>query len=98
MNWDEDIAEGEFIVFEAYALLDPLQFTEIFNDRLLKEYVTALIKRQWGANLSKFDGVQLPGGVTIRGAEIFSEANEEVRQIEERVLNEYELPVDFFIG
>jgi hypothetical protein len=98
MNWDEDIAEGEFIVFEAYALLDPLQFTEIFNDRLLKEYVTALIKRQWGTNLSKFDGVQLPGGVTIRGAEIFSEANEEVRQIEERVLNEYELPVDFFIG
>ena len=67
-------------------------------DRLLKEYVTSLIKRQWGSNLSKFDGVQLPGGITLRGAEIFSEANEEVRQIEERVLNEYELPVDFFLG
>lgn len=98
MNWSEDIEVGDYIVFEAYALLDPLQFTEIYNDRLLKEYVTALIKRQWGANLAKFDGVQLPGGVTIRGAEIFSEANDEVRQIEERVLNEYELPVDFFIG
>ena len=98
MNWSEDIDVDDYIVFEAYSLLDPNQFTEIYNDRLLKEYVTALIKRQWGANLSKFDGVQLPGGVTIRGADIFSEANEEVRQIEERVLNEYELPVDFFIG
>ena len=98
MNWEEDIDIGDFIFFEAYAKLDPVTHTEIYNDRLLKEYVTALIKRQWGANLSKFDGVQLPGGVTIRGAEIFSEANEEVRNIEERVLQEYELPVDFFIA
>ena len=98
MNWEEDIDIGDYIFFEAYAKLDPVTHTEIYNDRLLKEYVTALIKRQWGANLSKFDGVQLPGGVTIRGAEIFSEANEEVRNIEERVLQEYELPVDFFIA
>jgi hypothetical protein len=98
MNWEEDIDVGDYLFFEAYSKLDPTTYTEIYNDRLLKEYMTALIKRQWGANLSKFDGVQLPGGVTIRGAEIFSEANEEVRNIEERVLLEYELPIDFFIA
>jgi hypothetical protein len=98
MNWSEDIDVGDFMLLEAYSILDANTFTEIYNDRLLKEYVTSLIKRQWGANLSKFDGVQLPGGITLRGAEIFSEANEEVRQIEERVLNEYELPIDFFLG
>ena len=98
MNWSEDISVGEHLLVEAYATLNPTQFTEIYNDRLLKEYVTALIKRQWGSNLSKFDGVQLPGGVTIRGAELFTEANEEVQRIEEKVLLEYELPIDFTVG
>ena len=98
MNWSEDIDVNDYIVFEAYATLDPTQFTEVYNDRLLKEYVTALIKRQWGSNLSKFDGVQLPGGVNIRGAEIFTEANEEVQRIEEKVLLEYELPIDPMVG
>ena len=98
MNWSEDIDTEDYIVFEAYATLDPDQYTEVYNDRLLKEYVTALIKRQWGSNLSKFDGVQLPGGVTIRGAEIFSEANDEIQRIEEKVLLEYELPIDPMVG
>jgi hypothetical protein len=70
----------------------------LFNDRLLKEYVTSLIKRQWGANLSKFEGVQLPGGVTVRGGDLFREAQEEIQRIEERVLLEYELPPDFMVG
>ena len=98
MDWSEDVDVGDYIVFEAYSLLDATTFTEIYNDRLLKEYVTSLIKRQWGANLSKFEGVQLPGGVTIRGGELFREAQEEIQRIEERVLLEYELPPDFMVG
>ena len=98
MDWSEDIDADDYIVFEAYSLLDATTFTEIYNDRLLKEYVTSLIKRQWGANLSKFEGVQLPGGVTIRGGELFREAQEEIQRIEERVLLEYELPPDFMVG
>ena len=98
MDWSEEIKNGTYLVIEAYSKLDPTTYTEIYNDRLLKEYVTALIKRQWGANMSKFEGVQLPGGVSMRGAEIFSEANEEIQRIEEKVLLEYELPIDFIVG
>jgi len=99
MDWSKDTDEDDtFILIEGYSKLDPTTYTEIYNDRLLKEYVTALIKRQWGANLSKFEGVQLPGGVSLRGAEILSEAIEEIQRIEERVLLEYELPIDFIVG
>ena len=98
MDWSEDITSGDYLLIEAYAKVDATTFSEIFNDRLLKEYVTALIKRQWGANLSKFEGVQLPGGATLRGAEMFSEASEEIQRIEERMLLEYELPIDFMVG
>jgi len=99
MDWSTDTDAGKTnLVIEAYSKLDPTTYTEIYDDRLLKEYVTALIKRQWGANLSKFEGVQLPGGVSMRGAEIFSEANEEVQRIEEKVLLEYELPINFIVG
>ena len=99
MDWSEDTkANKTYLVIEAYAKLDPTTYTEIYNDRLLKEYVTALIKRQWGSNMSKFEGVQLPGGVSMRGVDIFSEANEEIQKIEEKVLLEYELPIDFIVG
>jgi len=98
MDWSEDITVDEFLLIEAYSKLDASTYTEIYNDKLLKEYVTALIKRQWGQNLSKFEGVQLPGGATLRGAEILSEANEEIQRIEEKVQLEYELPINFSIG
>jgi hypothetical protein len=61
----------------------------------LKEYVTSLIKRQWGSNLAKYDGVQLPGGVTIRGGQLYQEALAEVSAIEQKVQSEYELPINF---
>ena len=64
-----DCSPGQYVVIEGYATLNPNNYPKIFNDRYLKEYVTALIKRQWGANLSKFDGVQMPGGVTLRGGQ-----------------------------
>ena len=98
MNWGQETKAGDFICILAYAALDPEKYTEIFNDRYLKRYVTALIKRQWGANLSKFDGVQLPGGVTMRGGQLFAEASNEILRIEEDVLRSYELPIDFMTG
>jgi hypothetical protein len=97
MNWQE-MAIGEYIVIESYAALNPETYNKIFNDRLLKEYVTALIKRQWGANLSKFDGVPMPGGVVLRGGQIMAEAQREIEMIEQKVYSQYELPVDFMTG
>jgi hypothetical protein len=98
MNWSEEAKAGNWICILAYAALDPEKYTEIFNDRYLKRYLTALIKRQWGANMSKFDGVALPGGVVMRGGQIYAEAVNEIARIEEDVLRSYELPVDFMTG
>ena len=70
MDWSTDIDAGEFLIIEwdTYRKLDPTTYTDIFDDIYLKRYATALIKRQWGANLSKFEGVQMLGGVTLNGA------------------------------
>lgn len=98
MNWNIDIKAGQYIVIEAYAKLNPEIFTEIYNDRYLKEYFTALLKRQWGQNLSKFDGVQMPGGVVLRGSQIYQEAQIDIEKVEQLLLSNYELPVDFMTG
>ena len=93
----EDMIPGSYLIIEAYAALDPEIYTEIYDDRLLKKYVTSLIKRQWGANMSKFDGVQLPGGITTKGAQIYGEAVNEIQAIEQELISTHELPTDFFI-
>ncbi len=80
-NMNSELEAGQFIIVESYVKLNPITFTEIFDDRLLKKYVTALIKRQWGANLAKYDGVQLPGGVSRRGGEIMRAAQEDIDRI-----------------
>lgn len=98
MNWSEDINVDQFLIIQGYAKLNPEIFTEIYNDRYLKEYFTALVKRQWGQNLSKFDGVQMPGGVVLRGSQIFQEAQLDIDKIEQMLLSSYELPVDFMTG
>lgn len=96
-NWKE-LAQTKFIVIEAYAALDPDQYTEIYNDRLLKKYLTALIKRQWGINMAKYDGVQLPGGIVMKGGQIYTEAMQELQAVEQEFYSSYELPVNFFMG
>lgn len=98
MDWNNDIKEGEFIIVEAYRILDPSTFTDVYNDGYLKRYATALIKRQWGINLKKFEGVQLPGGVTLNGQKIFDEAMEEIQVLKDEVKSTYQLPVDFMTG
>lgn len=98
MAWETDVNVGEFMIVECYRILDPNTFTDVYNDMYLKRYATALIKKQWGNNLKKFEGVQLPGGVTLNGQKIYEEALEELRELKEEVQNTYQLPVDFFVG
>lgn len=98
MNWADDVEIGDYIIVEAFRILDPDTFTDVYNDGFLKRYATALIKQQWGTNLKKFEGVQLPGGVTLNGKIIYDEATEELDNLREEVKNTYQLPVDFFTG
>ena len=95
---DQDIPAGYYLVIEAYAMLDPDVYTKIYNDRLLKKYLTALIKRQCGANMLKYDGVQLPGGITFKGQQIYDQAVQEIQLVEQELSMAYELPIDFMIG
>ena len=81
-----------------YIDMNPDYYSEIYNDRILKEYTTALIKRQWGSNLSKFDGVPMPGGVVLRGGQILAEAQREIEMIEQKFYSQYEFPVGFITG
>ena len=80
------------------SVVDPETMTDVYNDIYLKRYTTALIKRQWGANLSKFNGVAMLGGVTLNGQQIFSEAQEDIRKLEEEIRGTYETPVTYMIG
>ena len=98
MDWTADATVGDFIVVECYRILDPETYRDVYNDMFLKRYCTALIKRQWGENLKKFNGVQLPGGVTINADQIYQDALTEITQIETEMQSRFELPVDFFTG
>jgi hypothetical protein len=89
---------GTYIAIEAYVNLDPDLYPEIYNDRMLKKYFTALIKKQWGQNLAKFDGVALPGGVQLRGGTILAEAEREIQILEDQIVSAYELPPDMMTG
>ena len=98
---DRDIKEGDYLVAECYALVDPSTTSgtkSIFNDMWLKMYATALIKRQWGSNLMKFEGMTLPGGVMLNGRQIYDDANIEIQQLDEKLRLEFELPIDLFVG
>jgi hypothetical protein len=91
------IQVGDYIVAEAYRALDPTEFTKIWNEPWLKKYATALIKRQWGTNLKKFQGLQLPGGVTLDGNSLYNEAMQEILTLEDDIQNK-SAPLDFFMG
>lgn len=97
-NWYEVFTPGTYILAECHAIVDPDVYTEAYNDMFLKRYATALIKRQWGANMSKFEGVRLPGGVTLNGGKIYQEADAEIQKIEDEMRLMYELPANFFVG
>jgi len=89
---------GDYIVIDCYRILDPNTFTGVYNDSFLKKYLTALIKRQWGQNLIKFNGVKLPGGIELNGRQIYDDAEKELADIQSRMAMDYELPPYDFIG
>jgi len=91
-------SEGNFIVLDCYRILNPNDFTKVYNDSFLKRYLTALIKRQWGQNLIKFRGVKLPGGIELNGRELYEDAQRELDDIKQRMSMDYELPPYDFIG
>jgi hypothetical protein len=95
---DGTLSAGKHLAFEVYQTVDPTQHSAVWNDMFMKDYTTSLIKQQWGMNMSKFEGMQLPGGVTINGRQILEDANSELETIRERMRLEQELPADFMIG
>jgi hypothetical protein len=98
LDFKTDVNDGDFIVFDCYRALDPSSFTTLYDDIFVKRYVTQLIKRQWGQNLSKFKGAQLPGGITMNGDEIYQQAQNELDKIEDQMLTTYEIPPYDMIG
>ena len=92
------IREGDFIVIDCQRILNPDDFTKVYNDPFLKMYVTALLKKQWGQNLIKFRGVKLPGGLELNGREIYEDGERELEAIKQKMQLEYELPPLDFIG
>ena len=98
-DWENDFTAGEdYIIVECYRKLDPTTYTDIYDDIFLKRYATALIKAQWGSNLSKFQGVTMLGGVTMDGGTIYSQAQEEITKLEEQIALTFELPVNYMVG
>ena len=98
MDWTHDISVGEYLIIECYRKIDPASYTDIFDDIYLKRYATALIKRQWGSNLSKFSGVAMLGGVTMNGETIYTQAQEELERLEEQIQLSFETPIDYMVG
>ena len=96
-NWNQDVTVGDFVVIEAYRILDPQVYTKVYNELWLKHYVTAQFKKQWAVNIKKFSGIQLPGGVTMDGNALYDEAIGEIKDLEEE-LRTKSAPLDFFVG
>lgn len=96
--WGYDVNVGDVAIAECYALINPDTFNLVWNDRWLKEYATALIKRSWGANMKKFGGLQLPGGVTLNGEDTYNEAAAEIERLEKEMEMNYGAPLEFFMN
>ena len=97
IDWGSASAD-DYIVIDCTRLLDPNDFSRVWNDSFLKKYLTMLIKKQWGQNLIKFQGVKLPGGIELNGRQIYDDAQRELDQLMERMSNTYELPPLDMIG
>ena len=99
MDWENDVtADVDYLVIECYRKLDPTTYTDIYDDIYLKRYATTLLKKQWGANLSKFNGVTMLGGVTMNGETLYTQALEEQNKLEEEIQLAFELPINYMVG
>lgn len=97
MNWNR-IHVGDYFIIECYRVIDPDEYTDVWNDRWLKEYATALIKRQWGEHLSRFKGAKLPGGIEHNADHIFNDAQSKIDKLEEEMISKYGGVLEFFQG
>ena len=97
IDWGEQ-SKDTFFVIDCHRALDPESFTQVYNDSFVKKYLTALIKKQWGQNLIKFNGVKLPGGIELNGRQIYEDAQRDLEDIKQRMSSEYELPPLDLIG
>ena len=95
---DKNIQAGSYVVFEAYKTVDAGSHSLVYNDIWLKAYTTQLIKQQWGSNLSKFEGMQMPGGVTLNGRQLYDDASAEIDKLKEKIRSDFEMPTDFLVG
>lgn len=96
-NWDK-YNEGDFLVVEAWQVVDPDVYVDVWKDRWLQRYATALIKRQWGENLMKFRSMPLPGGMVLNGENIYNDAIREIEKLESEMINSYSIPMPVWIG
>jgi len=96
-NWHTDLILGDYIIVQGYRAEDPNEWTKVWNENWIKRYTTALFKRQWGTNMKKFGGLQLPGGVVLNGKETYDEAQQEIQILEDELQNK-SAPLNFFMG
>jgi len=97
-DWQTKVDTGEFIIVEGFVIIDPDAYNKVYNDRLLKKLATAYIKKQWGNNMKKFQGMQLPGGITMNGQQIYNEAVDEINNLEQLIRDTHSEPPNFIIG
>ena len=97
IDW-ASVSLDDYLVIDCTRLMDPNDYTKVYNDSFLKKYLTSLIKKQWGQNLIKFQGVKLPGGVELNGRQIYDDAQKEIDDLMEKMSNTYELPPLDMIG
>ena len=98
MDWDAAVDIDNWIIAQCYKKIDGGTYSEMYNDLFLKKYTTALFKKQWGQNLIKYDGMQLPGGATLNGRQIYDDGHQELEKLEEEMQLRYSLPDNFYVG
>lgn len=97
MNWDR-VNVGNFILVQSHMIVDPNEFPDVWKDRWFQAYATALVKKQWGQNISKTSGIQLPGGATLNGLEIYQQAETEIQKLEDELRDKYTMPTMDMMG
>ena len=98
MDWTTDVVIDQYLLIKAWRALDPTTWTEIYDNMWVKDYTAAKIKKQWGQNMTKFQNVQMPGGVTLNGEMIYNDAVDEIKNLEEQLRTEWETPPLDMIG
>ena len=98
IDWEQDVDIDDLVIIRAHEVLDVTSFTDGYNDEFLKKYLVSLFKKQWGQNLMKFEGIQMPGGVTLNGRQLYDDAREELTQLTEELYTRYSGPDQFIVG